>query len=259
MNSENKIPDILYKYRNWNNSVERTILKKGEIFYSSPFYFEDPLDCRIPLRYDLMTDDDIGRLTDFMELNKLNRDANIKHLKSKIQAIDLEEIKEKSFEKLCLVFGVMSLCSSNRNEHLWNKYSNKGRGFCVGFQTKNIFNNPNQFGSGGKVYYYENIPEIIPHRIEMSMVQFFDENFQKHISFVNEDEYRLTKFKNPEFLKADRKIILAREEFKEVILGYEMSHKTKVIIERIVKNTMPHVELKQAVLLEAGKIDIVPI
>jgi hypothetical protein len=46
--SETKIPKIIYKYRNWSDKHHKNVLKKNELYMSSPEEFNDPFDCRIP-------------------------------------------------------------------------------------------------------------------------------------------------------------------------------------------------------------------
>ncbi len=57
-------PKILYKFRYFDEKgYHLRILTDNEIFFASPKLFNDPFDCRIPVRYDLG-----------------NRDQKIRHL-----------------------------------------------------------------------------------------------------------------------------------------------------------------------------------
>src|SRR5262245_954759 len=53
------LPDTVYKYREWNNPIHKTIITQLQVFLSPPTGFEDPLDCKNPIRYDLLTDEEI--------------------------------------------------------------------------------------------------------------------------------------------------------------------------------------------------------
>lgn len=67
---EMDIPPVLYKYRNWDDRYHRRIVKERENYFARPDCFKDPLYCHIPLRYDLITNEDI--------LNKYRNDLGNK-------------------------------------------------------------------------------------------------------------------------------------------------------------------------------------
>ena len=49
----------VYKYRDWGKPFHRKLLLEPSVYLSAPSDFEDPLDCKIPIRYDLLTDIEI--------------------------------------------------------------------------------------------------------------------------------------------------------------------------------------------------------
>lgn len=55
----NKIPKVLYKYRDWGLKFNKSILENFEIYFSSPSQFNDPFDSTIPVRYDLLSKSEI--------------------------------------------------------------------------------------------------------------------------------------------------------------------------------------------------------
>ena len=57
--SDQKIPEFLYKFRRWANAYDQLILTKQRVWFASPADFNDPFDCRIPFRYDLMSNEDL--------------------------------------------------------------------------------------------------------------------------------------------------------------------------------------------------------
>ena len=57
--SKMEIPTVIYKYRRWTDIYEKRVITDREVYLSSPRKFEDPLDCKIPIRYDLLTEKDI--------------------------------------------------------------------------------------------------------------------------------------------------------------------------------------------------------
>jgi len=46
---------ILYKFRNWSNEIHKRWLTDQQIYFASPAQFNDPFDCAINYRYDLLS------------------------------------------------------------------------------------------------------------------------------------------------------------------------------------------------------------
>ena len=75
------LPPIMYKYRDWTNSYNKRVLTERELYLARPDSFEDESDCKVPIRYDLLTDDDIF-LKYFNSSKKDNPDFSLReHLK----------------------------------------------------------------------------------------------------------------------------------------------------------------------------------
>ncbi len=51
--------DIIYKYRSCEHENSWRILEKQEIWFASPATFNDPFDCNLWVRYDLLSDADL--------------------------------------------------------------------------------------------------------------------------------------------------------------------------------------------------------
>jgi hypothetical protein len=66
------IPKILYKYRT-TSELHMDILLKRQIFFSKAEYFNDPFDCFIPIRFDLLSEDEF----DAMSIGLLCRLSNL--------------------------------------------------------------------------------------------------------------------------------------------------------------------------------------
>ena len=54
MNKDLKYPPIVYKYRNWTDINHQNMLRRNELYLSSPKDFNDPFDCRIPENFYLL-------------------------------------------------------------------------------------------------------------------------------------------------------------------------------------------------------------
>lgn len=172
-------------------------------------------------------------------------------------------------------FGVLSLVKTKRNLLMWAHYTDSHQGFCVGFDSENLFF---KYGKGYSIYglrevIYKKERQIIP-KMELSSL-FEEEGVEKTYNyFFNtkskdwdyEEEIRLVAL-----LKyADRKLPgengndiclfkFPRECVKEVIFGYNSHHYRRQAIADLVATKYPHVGLFEAVLSETNfDFDIVP-
>ena len=50
-NKKNTHPNILYKYRNWDNELHKKVLTDNILYMASPRDFEDIHDCNIPKKF----------------------------------------------------------------------------------------------------------------------------------------------------------------------------------------------------------------
>ena len=71
--TDEPIPPILYKYRDWTNKFHRNLITHQEIYLPKPSEFNDPFDGNIPIRWDLMTYEECYELN-LAFINILNKD-----------------------------------------------------------------------------------------------------------------------------------------------------------------------------------------
>ena len=242
-NSE-EIPETVYKYRDWKNDYHKRILLHQEIFIPSPRSFNDPFDCRIPIAYHLLKDDEelakeyIDQVVSrqFPECTYEQQEQEVTRLlkEGRFRNDDfIEKENKKSIEKLHDMLGVFSVTAVNDNVLMWAHYSNNHQGICIGFDSIQLFNYLG--GGGGEIFYEEEYPTILP-----------TEDFQKQlIRQINtkasywdyEIEYRLTKSKF-----ADKIMTLPKEIIKEVIWGYKTPESDERDILKIISIELPHVK-----------------
>ena len=55
-------PEILYKYRDWENPFHKKLITHGEIFLSCPSNFNDPFDCQLSLDYSSVSEEVLLKL-----------------------------------------------------------------------------------------------------------------------------------------------------------------------------------------------------
>ena len=219
-------PHIVYKYRDWQNDYHKDIILEQTVFLAQPTSFEDPHDCKLLKRYDLIGEKEIFEIyfKDSKSINPLwTRNQHRKYAKEQTKNSPLKEkeyIKLKQEEHFKLFderFGVLSLTANPKRLEMWDKYANEHTGFCVGFDSKKMFK---YFGGGGDVAYYDELPNILYN--DQRELEHFKQVFSKLKKWEFEEEYRLHKFSLSPLQDVDRKVRLDKECFKEMIFGYKM-------------------------------------
>lgn len=223
--------EVVYKYRNWDNEYHKRFINEREVYMASPESFTDGSDCSNQERFDLLTPEQIYEfyLSDSKNKNSsfnsqqhedfardwsvkspLNNKDNIKRL--------MAESKKEYFERE----GILSLTANPNNDKMWNEYANEGKGFCVGYNLKELFNH---LGGCGIVNYVDKLPIISP------FMQWEESSFKrvyfKLKEFSFEEEYRAKKFWAKPATQESRRLILPKNVFKEIILGDNMSEQHK--------------------------------
>lgn len=245
-----EFPDILYKYRDWDNVNNRRFILNREVYLSSPEQFEDEFDCRIPIRYDLMTEEQAymfyERLHNLSGII-LNRAEKRKKIKGYVKAKEykskkINAVNEKiSFEEFFKRIGILCLTAENKLEAMWEKYANKHSGFCIGYNSRILFES---LGGGGKVKYVDRLPVIMPDPIMDRDTQRYKQVYHKLENWQFEKEYRTQKFWLNGASRSDRQIEIPKEAFHSIILGKNISNSNrKEIIDAVKLNIGDHVRI----------------
>lgn len=245
-----ELPDTVFKYRYWGQAHHDSIIKKKEVFLASPKTFIDPLDCRNPVRYDLLNSKQLVEYFQCMSslknphFRRQQRREEVRRLIKTNKGFNsepkLSEYTEYFNQEYFKREGVLSLTAEPCLDEMWKLYAEDGKGFCVGFHPTIMFR---FLGGGGKVDYYDELPVIMPRSI-------MDENeirihriFAKEKKWEHEEEYRTTKFFEFEASNQDRKIILPKEAYKEVILGKNISKEHRLEITEAVKEFIGNIPI----------------
>lgn len=255
-----EIPETIYKYRDWKNEYHRQILLHQEIFVPSSRSFNDPFDCRIPIAFHLFKDDEELAKNYFFTQVVNNPNHSIEERNIEVQRLInegrykeddfLENLHEDFFDSFQNTLGVFCVTAVNDNTLMWAHYANNHQGFCIGFDSIELFE---QFGMGKEVSYEESFPLILP--TEKPLMKMAIQAFTKASYWDYEIEYRLTK---SNFV--DKTIILSKEVIKEIILGYKISEFDKKNILKILKLELPHVKVYiTKPKKQSFELDLVPI
>lgn len=131
-----KIPDILYKYRSfygddgkenefWQSNI------KGEFHLSFACKFEDVNDCR-PYIDRMEVVNILNEKLCAMGIEKAVVDIAMDSFKEEFNKNDIEKIVENYRSQV----RIGCFTDSYKNEKMWNKYGDMGRGFCIEYDTK---------------------------------------------------------------------------------------------------------------------------
>ena len=240
-----KYPKIVYKYRSWDKKYDKDVLKKNQLYLSSPKHFNDPFDCRIPDNYYLLNTPFkieqyasglINRHQQFLNENNYNIKEEYQKIKQKLQ--DLKKVHDENandkFKYQDLRLGVLSMSAKWNDVLMWSHYSAFHKGYCVGFYEEKL-RTSGLFGMGGQVIYGSKFPELDPLDSDID-VKAYKETHYKAKKWGYEKEYRLSKIFYGEVPDdSDRRVFIPNSFFSEVIIGLNASEKTRQQITKICK------------------------
>ena len=257
------LPEKVYKYRNWNSPRDQRVLTRNEVYFASPADFEDPHDCKNPIRYDLLSDNELRDYLKRRTIETFPSDTPEELIKREKQAFkDLRdtELLAKRYiqvhEDFYNHFGVLSLTAYSTENSMWEWYANSHKGFCIGFNSKIMFTSSYLFGGGGPVFYVDELPIIHPYN-------GWDERAYKLIFFKIkywefEKEYRIQKTSYSPLNEWHRKVRVPTEAYAEIILGAEITDESKKEIVNTVNERFPNLPILQA-KKNGTKISIEPL
>jgi hypothetical protein len=158
--------------------------------------------------------------------------------------------QEKAMRESFLNYGILSLTAIPNNDLMWSSYADCHEGFCVGFDTRIMFNFLKQIGcGGGQVLYYNELPIIYPlpkSRPEERHVLLI---FSKLQEWEFEKEYRLFRFSVSSLTNDKRKVILPSDLYTEIIIGDKMP----IQFAEELKNSIPE-ELRNITVKKENEI-----
>jgi hypothetical protein len=252
---------IIYKYRTWSNIFHKRFLTHREVFLASPESFEDKLDCYNPTRFDLLTKSQIYNYFIWSSKDKNPHFTRQQHRKfardwAKVSDVNhpkiVRQFMEKSIQEYYQHEGILSLTENWNNDEMWEKYSDNGKGICIGYNTKIMF----QFlGGGGPVEYCDELPIIMPEPFMEFGEALRNRVYCKLKKWEFEEEYRTQKFWVEPASISDRQIQLPKEAFNRIILGDNISDKDKEEIISITKETIGDIEIIDRVKAQNKKLN----
>jgi hypothetical protein len=241
-----EIPKVLYKYRDERNfQHHHRLISRQEVFLARPSQYNDPFDCRIPIRGDLMTDSDkeekvkeILRIRFTDETFIAERTQQIKEAKELYFSPLVRKEDKEMLDRWDSVAGVYSLSEVNNNILMWSHYANQHKGFVVGLWSE-VLMQMNEFVHLDYINYTIDFP-LIKGGSEIDEI-FYKKFFYKSQDWHYEKEWRIVTL-HPK----NRLINLPKSAFAEIIFGSHMDNslQEKMIVQ--IKKIFPDVKLLKA-------------
>ena len=247
-----ELPNELYKYRSWYDPLHKRMITHNEIYFAAPLEASEQDEFNLEKDFSLLTKNMVFKyslqIAKRKNLNRRLTRKDARDLTKKALIFDSarqQEFKEYFRQELNKVFSVYCLSQHKNIYRLWNTFALDQEVFCVGFNTRQMFDNVEISGSGGLIMYYSeaNKPKLRPicltdeERIEdmLKMIYSLPEKFRA------EEEYRLAKI----FMK-NRQVTLNKGAFKEIILGDQMPNNHKDELISAARQNLPDAEIYQA-------------
>jgi len=243
----NDYTSTLLKYRNFDSYTE-SVLLNNQLYFSSPKNFNDPIDCKIEIRYDLGSFESVySKHLDFLifskpylSLTERKNEATImaNRIMKNINNIELrKKLNEDIFNKIDNTIGICSFSSIIDSILLWSHYSNSHRGFCLKINYQVLYNElENLFEKSKiisylikKVNYVDKYLELNPYTTDdvLLQIQLFTTKMK---CWEYENEYRIL---IPELVNS--KINFSENIFDSIYLGANISSPDFNRVQKILK------------------------
>jgi hypothetical protein len=240
-----KLPISMFKYRSWRDEYHRRILTENELYFSSPKNFNDPYDCGLPYVQHPSNADPAVVLTKVEELaprkfpELVNNTERLKEECAK-QVLLIMQNPLTWFEMnwglnrtdLASTFGIISLTEFYNKELLWSHYADSHKGFCVEFNTRQLFEGVE--GSYSNVEYVKELPVFsILDNMEAVMEKLI---YTKSIEWQYEKEHRIAKIHKP-----NTRVTFPSECLIGIYFGVNMRYEDQAEIINIAAKKFPNV------------------
>jgi hypothetical protein len=249
-----KLPDIVFKYRDWDDDNHKRILTDNEIYYASPYECSESHELTLEKDYSGITEDDIYNYIYATAPEKGYSSPEQRHEIARIMVKKTPfhdpryrlNIETKFKQILNRRMSIFSVSEHRDNFNLWNVFAKSETGFCVGLSPDCMFHSGAIFGKASKVKYY---PTENPPKIKAALLKSFEETVEETYELIynlpdfysDEDEFRITKLDIPR-----RQIKITTECYKQIILGGNIPEKSKSEIIGVAKNNFPDCPIYQA-------------
>ncbi|MBT2561121.1 DUF2971 domain-containing protein [Pedobacter sp. ISL-68] len=253
-------PEMVYKYRSWNKGDVNSdnVLLKNQLFLAEPSSFVDQFDCKIPTRYDLLTDEEILQWGEPI-VRRMHTRWNDKAIKNEVIRLAARlPFKDENKMKLFIAdewksyndkSGILSLCKNPLNNEMWKMYGHDHTGICYGYETNKLIRSCG-FGGGGPVTYQDELPII--HPLMDSILVASIRVYYKLTKWEFEEEYRIRDFSEANVNKANRVRVYSDDILKEVTLGHSFDDEQIPRIIEILRKKGSHADLYKCEIVDGA-------
>ncbi len=252
-------PKTLYKFRSWKNdpnspkeNLQRTLLTKRQLWVPTATDLNDPFDCCIPYRYDLMKRNELVKRFVKLAPKELSRQQRKKFALDRIRESGMWDRSRRQSTMMQWTqafreaYGVLSFATVKDVPLLWSHYSDSYRGYCIGIDhvlfgevLKDFFYRVGIPMQEVWVKYVRAFPTIVPlSDTDKDLENFLELFTTKSEHWDYEREYRYVFMRPPE-----SGLILSPQCVSEVILGSEMPEAHKEEVTKAVREQFPSAQL----------------
>jgi len=260
--ADGEYPEVIYKFRQWNDEPKDHILRKRTVRLSKPSeMFAEYPEAILPIDMTYLEEDKLMEYalhvakckypTKHISFQKMKS----KRIRSRLKIEDPEHRKEALIKHRQIndkYLGILCCTMDFSDLYMWNEFGERGKGFAVGLKTLEVVCHPKIMGTCAKVDYYnkDNIPTVPPFTFtfEESINKVTKQIFSIPDYYKQEKEFRISKTncnsitaKPEDYSDEDRNIILEEICFHEIILGPKIPEKDKLEIlktrDKLLSNT----------------------
>jgi hypothetical protein len=247
-------PPIVFKYRTWKDANHRRLLAEREMWFAHPFDLNDPLDVRVPMKFNYAEVEDERYFHKILASvvharpDLANEQARLEEVykvweqtKTNPRILD-ENLKHRLENRENFnAYGVFSTSKEELKEKTWKEYGDNHTGYCLGFKTLELCRELDKKSMFGYVE-YEDEPYEYSFFNEDKRSSDISRLFLKKKIWGYEDEFRfitagIGRIVNGEPIK--RAKFFSVEAVAEVILGYDISKDDEMAILSIIKEKYP--------------------
>lgn len=222
--------EMIYKYRNWNDSHHRRILE-GKLYFSSSANFNDPFDGNVPINSLLIQDDNFSMQLDTL-INRIVSKTN-KNEQCISNFISIKEKLNYIYNYSENELGILSFSGIRDNVLMWSHYANNHKGFLVGFDFNLI--REELATTYGWVEYINEINDNNKQVLNYPIIPFL-----KSESWYYEEEIRFIK-EGKQNTNIEHQV--STDSIKEVILGMKMNDIDKNTLYYYCKEFLPKTDV----------------
>ena len=249
---------ILYKYRCWDDDDHKRMLEEREIFFTSPTSFNDPFDCKIGFNFFDMDEGVVERKAQrFFERHgqHISKMERLFRADEKLHEFKNDRKTEEGREKFISNFwrrieantAVFSLSEIRHDILMWSHYSDKHKGYCVGFDKEKLIEAIYSFSTSDIVFwdsavtYQPDYPKEIVEGVPNENPDWSVILITKALQWEYEREYRFILNGG-----TNQQIVLPDGVISEVLIGALANETTRKEIEEVVQSSNSGIKLFQA-------------